>query len=1127
MSKKKHFSKPHGRIIGLPEAIAQIFQFNTVFCSSKFVQVSTVSLEQRPAVIKQHSTDTTKKTAAQRRRDAHAPVEPIAGGNNTNTVAPSIASRNFLPSWRKFTKYQQLQIKDTFRLNISIDSVTLYSVRPPELFFVGNYVDYLRYFAFVPSCGARVQKNISSSPWLDGYEKRVVIRRPAVKEIIERYSEKMLTFHGLPMNDPQRTDVFFLFHALLYVENKSCFSEHHMTILASLAQFECDGIATRKKIQSFATDLEPSIFIDQSYNEDHVPLAIYSNIKPCNGSKFFIHILLSMGSFNTEYELWNVSDVRQSFIVAGLLSDSANQDKELAKAELKDVAHRYVSEQLLYVPAGTRSFDFFLREAWKVLYSIYIDGHLPPYPIPTALHSALEKQMCEKISSEKNEMKVKMIDAIHKMIPNLPSKEDFLLASASKPMSSSRIRYTALLEQSKESIKEQSQAFDKITDTIDKYACSQVSDNNNWILHGSPGTGKTHLSMLLLAYALGQGLSVLSTALVADRADYLGGIHYHSLLKMTYSGANNDMSQIHSIADTCIQKIQRYDPIHLHLLRSVDVLFFDEIGQMSAQAINILDIVLRWARRNDAYLGGIILIGAMDMEQLGTIGGTPFLTSANIITSYQIIDFEHYVRCGGDPIAQRVCEVCRMSQISPKAEKEFIRDIVNTCNFVSSINDVRVPRDALRVLGKKKGLETAEKQFVEALKLDGVKVTEAKSIDVEKARTSSTQFVEADKRTVNALNKSNMVREPQTLYLYKKCVMEFTHNKTDSFNQGQLAICMDPPTQTYLRNNTDPKLTVWKAPPGIKVVPSEDVINNEISLRSAGWNLISVTRKKSQNLITIGNRVVARRSQFPLRSRIVSTCHRTMGSNLSSLVTEISTAKEAEGYLWDRGQIVVLLSRTPELKRIYFVMRPGKKKEDIARDLLTILRRKPQYYEYMRHIITARGMRFCPRRERVDPFDKNYNISVPNIVPRVVSLKSHPYRPMDIPLPDDGASVHGYTYFLLSLKDPCHFYIGSCLNIVDRYNQHNHDIVNVKHKIAPVHLRPWALIGFITGFNTPGNNQTTERNWQFQAQRLVREHPYTPIKDIVQIGKDIAHRSGTLVYQDCSKMHYLDQLQSS
>ncbi len=114
-----------------------------MFCSRKFIHVTTVSLENRPAVItgKLNIGDPTKTPVEI--TGTSATFQPIAGTATTYTVAPAIAARrkferNADTQWRQFTRPQQLQIADNLETNISTDAVTNYSFRDPVLLFLNG-----------------------------------------------------------------------------------------------------------------------------------------------------------------------------------------------------------------------------------------------------------------------------------------------------------------------------------------------------------------------------------------------------------------------------------------------------------------------------------------------------------------------------------------------------------------------------------------------------------------------------------------------------------------------------------------------------------------------------------------------------------------------------------------------------------------------------------------------------------------------------------------------------------------------------------------------------------------------------------------------------------------------------
>ena len=73
------------------------------------------------------------------------------------------------------------------------------------------------------------------------------------------------------------------------------------------------------------------------------------------------------------------------------------------------------------------------------------------------------------------------------------------------------------------------------------------------------------------------------------------------------------------------------------------------IGQLAADFIATIDIILRRLRNNCLYLGGVLLISTLDHTQIQAIDSRPFLTSSNIIPMFTMIALEHSVRASQDP----------------------------------------------------------------------------------------------------------------------------------------------------------------------------------------------------------------------------------------------------------------------------------------------------------------------------------------------------------------------------------------------------------------------------------------------------------------------------------------------
>ena len=53
----------------------------------------------------------------------------------------------------------------------------------------------------------------------------------------------------------------------------------------------------------------------------------------------------------------------------------------------------------------------------------------------------------------------------------------------------------------------------------------------------------------------------------------------------------------------------------------VQVLFLDELGQVSSEMLAVLDIILRKVRNSNTYLGGLLIIGTLDHKQLPPVNG--------------------------------------------------------------------------------------------------------------------------------------------------------------------------------------------------------------------------------------------------------------------------------------------------------------------------------------------------------------------------------------------------------------------------------------------------------------------------------------------------------------------------
>jgi hypothetical protein len=131
-----------GRSIGIPEVVALTLGAKQIFTDSTFVRIPSVPLEERPGVVKvARSADAAERhTYGEHLQNYQTPGhENPLNGRQINLVS-QIVRRDILelPQDRLFTWMEEIIIEDAGSANISLDRITIYSCRPPELRFVPN-----------------------------------------------------------------------------------------------------------------------------------------------------------------------------------------------------------------------------------------------------------------------------------------------------------------------------------------------------------------------------------------------------------------------------------------------------------------------------------------------------------------------------------------------------------------------------------------------------------------------------------------------------------------------------------------------------------------------------------------------------------------------------------------------------------------------------------------------------------------------------------------------------------------------------------------------------------------------------------------------------------------------------
>ena len=141
-------------------------------------------------------------------------------------------------------------------------------------------------------------------------------------------------------------------------------------------------------------------------------------------------------------------------------------------------------------------------------------------------------------------------------------------------------------------------------------------------------------------------------------------------------------------------------------------------------------------------------------------------------------------------------------------------------------------------------------------------------------------------------------------------------------------------------------MKVLKASVGEKNVEYDETKSKEDYI-SCGFEEIEVGLSPDQNENLPGN-IQARRKQYGLRHYVTSTIHACQGDTIISMATEISQ-NNANFKMWDKGQMIAILSHTKKAKDTIFVG----DKNDTLHALKLLLTMKTQWTDYMEDVISV------------------------------------------------------------------------------------------------------------------------------------------------------------------------------
>ena len=1020
-----------GRGVNIVETYMYLYGYDPIITDIPFVNIPLQPFEERAATERCKPVDTLK----QRNKDY------LQGKALTalNTM-PSHHARTGFQAWRQFTPSQIRKALDDMHSPLSTDFVTIFGFRPPELRFVMHQIKYARWFKRsqnkqkleeqVRFCKNNIHTHdLERTSWIDASTGIILLRRHALPEVIQY----LIT---APPDD------------FGGIQNK------HMTErLFQRLGIACDYYYDKKIPQNIRPAQFPVLedlchrFICEE-TKLVLPVPWFMTVRPTVANRFLISLLLSLGAFVDEYDLFSTPSLRHTFVKARLLNNHYPLDSA------KSLMTKYFLEQLVILPAGTRTFDLYCVTAFNTIKDLFVHDRLYSNELPTVLYCRLQQDLgnaCLEHQKEKQETLVNYLTTqlSDAQIPGVPPTQKFLDATLCDPITFDITNLRKSPQQPNDSYHEQKKLLALCKNQIDCYKSSTRDYTKGVCSIGAGGVGKTLSGILCsLLYAAGAGLSIATTALMSERGKELAGEHINSLFCIP----QHDHLSPGQLAERAISALFR-SPEKLEFLRTMDCLGVDEGGCVPGEVWSIMDTILRYIRNSSKPFGGLLIYVSMDNLQIDPCKGKHPLLCPLFVSCFLFRKLIHSVRAAFDLPWQQIQAITRMTNEqldNPVTKEQFIDLLLSHCRWAANDTDKAIPRNALYVFGKNAPIREEEKKLFHRLSDIDYQLVVAE----DEERTIEGNYIRASAATTTALNRK--VKEPEKLYLYQGGRYQITYNKRKrkrtEFSNTQLAILFAFPDVETTEKKGDLKLLV--APPGNKYIPDEN--DTEEVLLALGWKYKAVGVPPGDRVQFIKRGIRAKRRQYGLRHHVGSTIHAAMGATLKSLVTKILKGRKSNYSLWLKSQVVVLLSRTRFAKETVFL---STNPRETAEALYDILLTTTPFETYISQLLES----LCTSNNYHDPPQFN--------------MTNRIYTPATVSLPTDNT---GQVYLLVSCLDTNFVYIGSTRSIIKRLREHNSGFGS--NQTAPPSLRPWGLLAYVNGFDGDRQARLAFENKWIQAK---------------------------------------------
>ena len=765
----------------------------------------------------------------------------------------------------------------------------------------------------------------------------------------------------------------------------------------------------------------------------------------------------------------------------------------------------YITTQLAGLPAGTTTFDRYAVAAYNTIKELFLNNEFHSAELPSVLYCRLTTVTEEKVFNYIKKRDITLIDYLLLKLKeptngHLPTREECINASIESPCSWDPTTLPGADGQSEASLAEQTRLMKICKNQILQYKTAKLTSTKGVCVVGAGGVGKTTASLMVVLYAICQGLNCAITANNSERAQELASTHLASLICMP---RGNHLSP-GQLAERCTSSLYR-KPEKLEFIRTRDFVLFDEMGMISAELKLVFSIVTKNVKNSNLPNGGILMQATMDNLQIDPCNGRHPLLSPLFVSNFIFFRLHECVRSASDEHWMRIQQITRLPPTAlqnPVIKDEFINLFVNNVGSIPSSAECNLPPNSLFVYGKNEPLRGQQKKLFRKLDAEVNKIHLVSTAD-DKERTVEGRMIASTRHTSDMLDMR--IKEPRELYFYLGGRYQITANDpANKYSNSQLAMLFEMPTQEQLDKKKPIKMLL--APPGSRYIPSDK--ETERDLIALGWTPVYVHPCCDKNVTTVSKGIRATRIQYTLRHHIGSTLHSIMGQTLSKLITQISRGSGPYS-LWLPSQVVVLLSRTRTAADTIFVTTDLR---ETAETLYDVLSQTTPFRTYISDLLD----KLCAPHETGDPVIINHFKSI--------------YQCRNTQLPLDNT---GSVYLLVSLADPASVqgtYVGSTKHLAKRLNQHNAGWGS--RQTAPACLRPWAMLAYVCGFDSDyARMRVFEEEWiAKRTAALQNQHSVLTVKGTITLAKDLVrdwqdkHPRLTLRLAECGSIQHVEEM---